>query len=118
VPGVLNAQMLELASLKRIVLGLAAAAAIALFVSSSLPQMLAMAVYVGVFHNLFPSAVSWDGHEAFVKCGTAIANPNEWPSTPAAACQAMHMCADKAPLSDRQKELLSTQIRGTPSCQE
>jgi hypothetical protein len=108
--------MLELASIKRIVLGVAVVAALALFVTSGLPRFLGMFLYVGVFRSVFPSAVTWDAHEAFVKCGSAVEHPSEWPSTAAAACQAMHMCANEAPLSDEQRDALYTEIRGTPGC--
>jgi hypothetical protein len=108
--------MLELASIKRIVIGVLMVAALALFVSSGLSRFLGMFLYDGVFHHLFPTAVSWDAHEAFVKCGSAIDHPNEWPSAPSAACQAMHMCANKAPLSDGERDVLYTEIRGTPGC--
>jgi len=37
---------------------------------------------------------------------------------PQAACAAMHLCANEAPLSDSQKRLLDRAIHKTPNCPE
>ncbi len=63
-----------------------------------------------------PSSVSWDSHNAFVKCGGAIADASRWPATPAAACQAMHVCANEATLSASQTKMLYDRIGQTPGC--
>jgi hypothetical protein len=88
-----------------------------LFLASGLAEIVAMVLYVGVYQSLFPSSVSWDSHGAYVKCDGAIADASRWPAAPAAACQAMHLCANEARLSDSQTKALAGQIGQTPGCQ-
>jgi hypothetical protein len=88
----------------------------AIFLASGIPSLVATFVYVGVYQSLFPSTVSWDSHGAYVKCNGAIAGSSPWPATPAAACLAMHMCANEATLSDSQTKTLYDQIGKTPGC--
>ena len=87
----------------------------AIFLASGIPNLVATFLYVGVCQSLFPSTVSWDSHGAYVKCDGAIAG-NAWPATPAAACQAMHLCANEATLTDAQSKTLAAQIAKTPGC--
>jgi hypothetical protein len=67
--------------------------------------------------EIFPSTVSWDGKNAWIRCESAIAGRTSWPASPQAACAAMHQCANEAPLSEQQVELLYQTIRDTPGCQ-
>jgi hypothetical protein len=67
---------------------------------------------------LFPSTISWDSHAAATKCPGAIAHTEQWPPGPAAACEAMWMCANEAALTDSERKALYAQIRNTPGCQE
>ena len=64
-----------------------------------------------------PSLISWDGHSAYARCPSAIAGRTSWPDTPDAACEAMHMCANEATMSDTQATLLDQAIRATPGCE-
>jgi hypothetical protein len=88
-----------------------------LLLTTGLPGVVAMFLYAGVYQSLFPSSVTWDSHGAYVKCESAIADAWQWPAAPAKACQAMHMCANEATLSDRQSRALAAQIQKTPGCQ-
>jgi hypothetical protein len=67
---------------------------------------------------LFPETISWDGHAAAAKCSGAIAHTMQWPPEPAAACEAMWMCANEAALTGSETKALYAQIRNTPGCQE
>jgi hypothetical protein len=42
----------------------------------------------------------------------------QWPPEPAAACEAMWMCANEAALTGSETKALYAQIRNTPGCQE
>jgi hypothetical protein len=78
---------------------------------------LPLIVYLIVVEPLFPGSISWDGHTAWKRCTSAIAGRSSWPSTPRAACEAMHMCAYEAPLSDAEQKLLDQAIQATPGCE-
>ena len=98
---------------------LIAAAAVGVLVAiSPLPNFIALLLYVGVYQGLFPSTISWDAKNAFAKCYGAIDDPRQWPPGANAACQAMHLCANEAVLSDGQHAKLYSQISRTPGCQE
>jgi hypothetical protein len=71
-----------------------------------------------IFQSLFPSTISWDSKSAFAKCAGAIADSSQWPKSPGAICEAMHLCANEAIVSDRQKKLLEEAVRKTPDCPE
>ena len=43
-----------------------------------------------------PQVIGWEAKNAWAKCDGAIGGTVDWPSQPAAACAAMHMCADEA----------------------
>ena len=72
---------------------------------SPIGDFIALLFFVG-FQNLFPSTISWDAKNAFVKCSGAIADPRGWPATPAGACEAMYLCVNEAPLTERQRKAL------------
>jgi len=68
--------------------------------------------------ELFPAVISWDGKTAWRRCDSAIAGQTSWPSSPGAACAAMQLCANEAPLSEAQRRRLYQAIRDTPGCPE
>ena len=65
-----------------------------------------------------PSTISWEAKDAWVKCEGAIAGTVAWPATPAAACAAMHLCANEAALGAHQRASLKTAARRLPDCDE
>ena len=85
---------------------------------SPIGNFIGLLLYVGVFQGLFPATISWDAKNAYLKCDGAIADPRGWPVPPAAACEAMYLCANEAVLSKQQRKMLYAQIRRTPGCQE
>ena len=103
-------------SRKRIVIAAAIVFGGAIVWATGLPGFMATLFYGGIYQSLFPSSVSWDSHGAFVKCAGAIKDGALWPPTPNAACEAMHMCANEAALSDSQHRALAATIRGRPGC--
>ncbi|MFO1158218.1 MAG: hypothetical protein U1E60_05230 [Reyranellaceae bacterium] len=66
--------------------------------------------------SLMPSTIGWDAKNAWAKCDGAIAGSVDWPSAPAAACTAMHLCANEATLTPDQQAALLGAIRRLPSC--
>jgi len=64
-----------------------------------------------------PARISWEGKTAWRRCDSAIAGETSWPSSPQAACAAMELCANEAPLSDDQRRRLAQLTRDTPGCQ-
>jgi hypothetical protein len=97
----------------------AVAAAIAVFLlATGGGNLILLFITLFVQSALFPSTISWDGHEAAAKCPGAIATPSRWPPGPAAACEAMWMCANEAVLTDSETKTLYAQIHKTPGCQE
>jgi hypothetical protein len=105
-------------TVKRIVGWSLALLAVVFALVPGVSNLAALFLYVGVYESLFPSTISWDAKNAFAKCPGAIADPKTWPPTPAAACEAMYLCVNEAPLSDSQMKTLYDQIRKTPGCQE
>jgi hypothetical protein len=71
-----------------------------------------------VVEEFFPSMISWEGKTAWKRCDSAIGGTTSWPESAQAACEAMHLCANEAPLSEAQTRRLSELIRGTPGCPE
>jgi hypothetical protein len=55
----------------------------------------------------------WDRKDAWRQCEEAI---SDWPDTPAPPCEAMHMCANEAPLSPDVRLRLERMIAATPGC--
>lgn len=105
-------------SKRRVAIAVAVVLGGAAILASGLPNLIATFFYVGIYQGLFPSSVSWDSHSAFVKCSGAIADSAQWPKQPAAACQAMSMCANEATLSGDESRRLAVQMRVTPGCQQ
>jgi len=68
--------------------------------------------------SLSPSSVSWEAKNAWVKCEGAIAGTVAWPATQAAACAAMHLCANEATLSAGQMASLKSAVGRLPDCGE
>lgn len=87
---------------------------VALTLATPFPGM-ALRVMVEELH---PASISWDGKTAWRRCDSAIAGDTSWPSSPQAACEAMHLCANEAPLTDTQRSRLAELIRGVAGCQE
>jgi len=67
--------------------------------------------------SLAPSTVGWDAKNAWVKCDGAIAETLAWPQAPGAACEAMHLCANEAPLTSDQQASLTAAMRRLSNCQ-
>jgi hypothetical protein len=77
-----------------------------------------VALYLNAaWRAVFPSTISWDAKDAFAKCSSAIATA-DWPKVPAQACAAMHLCANEAVLSERERRTLDEAIRKTEGCGE
>jgi hypothetical protein len=102
---------------KRIAIAAAVLVGGALVLASGLPNLVATFIYVGVYQSLFPATVSWESHGAYVKCAGAIADASQWPAAPAAACRAMHLCANEATLSAGQTRALEERMRKTEGCE-
>jgi hypothetical protein len=68
--------------------------------------------------SLSPSSVGWKGKNAWVKCEGAIAGSVAWPTAPAAACAAMHLCANEATLRPDQLASLKSAARRLPNCDD
>ena len=66
--------------------------------------------------SLMPQVIGWEAKNAWAKCDGAIGGTVDWPSQPAAACAAMHMCANEATLTSEQRTSLATAIRRLPGC--
>ena len=95
--------------------GIAVAAIVAVaFLLTSRPFLL---ILHSAYEEMFPAQISWKGKTAWKRCDSAIAGKTSWPETPDAACQAMHLCANEANLSEEQVEMLTQVIRETKGCQ-
>ena len=66
--------------------------------------------------SLMPQAIGWDAKNAWSKCDAAIGGTVDWPSKPALACAAMHMCANEATLTAGQRVSLLSAVRRLPDC--
>ena len=66
--------------------------------------------------SLMPQVIGWDAKNAWAKCDGAIGGTVDWPSQPASACAAMHMCANEATLTTGQRAALAAAIRRLPDC--
>jgi hypothetical protein len=64
--------------------------------------------------SLMPQVIGWEAKNA--KCDGAIGGTVDWPSKPAAARAAMHMCANEATVTSEQRTSLVTAIRRLPDC--
>ena len=75
------------------------------------------AIFVRVaLESLRPQVIGWDAKNAWAKCDGAIGGTVDWPSQPASACAAMHMCANEATLTTGQRTALVSAIRRLPDC--
>ena len=68
--------------------------------------------------SLMPQVIGWDAKNGWAKCDGAIGGTVDWPSKPAVACSAMHMCASEATLTSEQRTSLATAIRHLPDCDD
>jgi hypothetical protein len=66
--------------------------------------------------SLTPQAIGWEAKNAWSKCDGAIGGTVDWPSQPALACAAMHMCANEATLTSEQRASLTSAARRLPDC--
>jgi hypothetical protein len=66
--------------------------------------------------SLMPQVIGWDAKNAWAKCDGAIGGTIDWPSQPALACAAMHMCANEATFTPGQRTSLVSAIRRLPDC--
>lgn len=66
--------------------------------------------------SFMPSTIGWNAKNDWAKCEGAIAGTVDWPPAPAAACAAMHLCANEATLSPEQEASLLSAIRRLPAC--
>jgi len=71
-----------------------------------------------MIEEFYPATISWEGKTAWKRCDSAIAGQTSWPQSSQAACEAMFLCVNEAPLSDPQKQRLSQLIHDTPGCPE
>ena len=71
-----------------------------------------------VVEEFYPAMITWEGKTAWRRCDSAIAGETSWPRSPEAACAAMHLCANEAPLVDAQRRRLADLIRGVAGCQD
>jgi hypothetical protein len=77
------------------------------------------AIFVRVaMESLRPQVIGWDAKNAWAKCDGAIGGTVDWPSQPASACAAMHMCANEATLTTGQRIALVSAIRRLPDCSD
>jgi hypothetical protein len=66
--------------------------------------------------SLLPQVIGWEAKNAWAKCDCAIGGTVDWPSQPALACAAMHMCANEASLTSEQRTSLVSATRRLPDC--
>jgi hypothetical protein len=66
--------------------------------------------------SLTPQAIGWEAKNAWAKCDAAIRGTVDWPSQPASACAAMHMCANEATLTPEQRASLRSTAHRLPDC--
>ena len=84
-------------------------------ISASLPQVrdAGSAALIQTFPDTF---ISWDEAQASTRCIRAVEGDTAWPKTEKYKCRAMHMCAEKGELSDKQLKTLSESINTIPNC--
>jgi hypothetical protein len=97
-----------------IMMAAVAIAAIGLIFVSPFPWLMLRLV----MEDVHPAMISWDGKTAWKRCESAIAGQTSWPARPTAACAAMYLCVNEAPLSEPQRQQLSAAMRATPGCQD
>jgi len=97
---------------------LLALGALALLVGLVLAFPLVAFFFQITLDSLRPQTISWDAKNAWSKCDGAIAGAVDWPSAPAAACAAMHMCANEATLTPEQWTSLVSAARRLTDCSD
>jgi hypothetical protein len=60
--------------------------------------------------------IGWEAKNAWAKCNGTIGGTADWPSKPAVACAAMHMCANEVTLTSEQRTSLLSATRRLPDC--
>jgi hypothetical protein len=101
-----------------LVLALAVAGAVLLAGAVVMTSPVAGPYLYAVFSSLRPSTIGWDAKNAWLKCEGAVAGKVDWPAAPAAACAAMHLCANEAALGLAQRASLIAAIRRLPDCSD
>jgi hypothetical protein len=103
--------------MKKLLLALAGGvAALALFAALATAFPLPALLLRLALESLRPQVISWEAKNAWQKCEDAIGGAIAWPSTPASACAAMHMCANEAELTTEQRTSLVSAVRRLPDC--
>jgi hypothetical protein len=75
------------------------------------------AIFLGVaLQSLMPQVIGWEAKNAWAKCDGAIGGTVDWPSQPALACAALHLCANEATLTAEQPTSLLSAVRRLPDC--
>lgn len=101
-----------LLSIFGVIFGLIALAAIGFAVLTPFPALTLRILA----EALVPATISWDGKTAWRRCDSAIEGRTSWPATAPAACEAMHLCANEAPLTEPQRRALEAIIAKVPNC--
>src|SRR5260221_14566383 len=103
--------------MKKLLLALAGAvAALALLGGLATAFPITRALLGFALEALQPRTIGWEAKNAWRKCDDAIAGTMDWPSKPALACAAMHMCANEANLTPGQRTSLTSASRRLPDC--
>jgi hypothetical protein len=103
--------------MKRLLFALAGGiAALALLAGLATTFPLAAIFLRVALESLMPQTIGWEAKNAWAKCDGAIGGTVNWPSKPALACDAMHMCANEADLSAEQRTSLVSAARRLPDC--
>jgi hypothetical protein len=89
---------------------------LALLVGLALASPIIAMFFQVTLDSLRPQTISWAAKNAWAKCDGAIGGTVDWPTKPAAACAAMHMCANEATLTPEQQKSLLAAIRRLPNC--
>jgi hypothetical protein len=102
--------------MKKLSLALAVGVAV-LALLAGLAAVSPFAIFLQVaLDSLRPQAIGWEAKNAWSKCNGAIGGTVDWPSKPALACAAMHMCANEATLTAEQRTSLLSAVRRLADC--
>jgi hypothetical protein len=105
--------------MKKLSLALAGGVAAVALLAGSATAFPFAAIFLHVaLESLMPQVIGWEAKNAWAKCDGAIGGTVDWPSKPAVACAAMHMCANEATLTSEQRTSLATAIRRLPDCDD
>ena len=103
--------------MKKLSLALAGGvAALVLLAGLATAFPLAMIFLRVALESLMPQVIGWEAKNAWAKCVGAVGGTADWPSQPALACAAMHMCANEATLTSEQRTSLVSATRRLPDC--